>query len=407
MFKIQPIQNMLSLDLRERIENAQRELNLSGLALAGSVDGLVELFGTRDIAHLNLSDCLLSTKPAAQLLAALNGVNTLELKGNDLRGNSVAVLAQLVRRCELLHSLNLEWNALGHTEQEFGELMSSIGAHRTMHDVDLRNNQLQCGHGQIVAQMLSTNPTLKRIDLRWNRIGATAGREILDALKHNTTIESVLLDGNGLTADLVDSIRLIADRNSVAHQIHQKSQAQTSFLLDELEQTKSVALQESTRFNSEREITHHQRVELEANLWANKNVLIELRGKLEIAEATVAERKAQVDDMHHELEEFKRDARETQSMLQVELDKVRLQTQQKTNADEAQLAAQRTRILELESVTQDAQREIESYRAQVDNMNKSALPPRQLENNTFQILTRSAKQLRTQSRPRSATNSEI
>merc|ERR1711935_614286 len=149
------------------------------------------------------------------------------------------------------------------------------------------------------AQMLSTNPTLKRIDMRWNRIGATAGREILDALKHNTTIESVLLDGNGLTADLVDSIRLIADRNSVAHQIHQKSQDQTSFLLDELEQTKSVALQESTRFNSEREITHHQRVELEANLWANKNVLIELRGKLEIAEATVAERKAQVDDMHH------------------------------------------------------------------------------------------------------------
>jgi len=375
---------MLSLDLRERIENAQRELNLSGLALAGSVDGLVELFGTRDIAHLNLSDCLLSTKPAAQLLAALNGVNTLELKGNDLRGNSVAVLAQLVRRCELLHSLNLEWNALGHTEQEFGELMSSIGAHRTMHDVDLRNNQLQCGHGQIVAQMLSTNPTLKRIDLRWNRIGATAGREILDALKHNTTIESVLLDGNGLTADLVDSIRLIADRNSVAHQIHQKSQAQTSFLLDELEQTKSVALQESTRFNSEREITHHQRVELEANLWANKNVLIELRGKLEIAEATVAERKAQVDDMHHELEEFKRDARETQSMLQVELDKVRLQTQQKTNADEAQLAAQRTRILELESVTQDAQREIESYRAQVDNMNKNFNKERQAAQDTKQ-----------------------
>ena len=75
--------------------------------------------------------------------------------------------------------------------------------------------------------------------------------------------------------------------------------------------------------------------------------------------------------MHHELEEFKRDARETQSLLQVELDKVRLQTQQKTSSDEAQLAAQRTRILELESVAHDSQREIESYRAQVDNMNKS------------------------------------
>ena len=129
-------------------------------------------------------------------------------------------------------------------------------------------------------------------------------------------MEAVLLDGNGLTADLVDSIRLIADRNSVTHQVQQKSKAQTSFLLDELEQTKSAALQESARFNNEREITHHQRVELEANLWANKNVLIELRSKLEIAEATVDERKAQLDDMHNELESFKRDARETQSLLQ-------------------------------------------------------------------------------------------
>ena len=104
-------------------------------------------------------------------------------KGNDLRGPSVAVLAQLVRRCELLYSLNLEWNALGQCELEFGELMSSIGAHRTIHDIDLRNNQLQSGHGQIIAQMLATNPTIKRLDLRWNRIGATAGRELLDAMK--------------------------------------------------------------------------------------------------------------------------------------------------------------------------------------------------------------------------------
>ena len=73
----------------------KRALDLSGLALAGSVDGLVELFQSRDIAHLNLSDCLLSSKPASQLLASLNGVTTLELKGNDLRGGSVAVLAQV------------------------------------------------------------------------------------------------------------------------------------------------------------------------------------------------------------------------------------------------------------------------------------------------------------------------
>ena len=72
---------MLSSDLLERFNQSNRALDLSGLALAGSVDGLIELFQSRDIAHLNLSDCLLSSKPAAQLLASLNGVTTLELKG--------------------------------------------------------------------------------------------------------------------------------------------------------------------------------------------------------------------------------------------------------------------------------------------------------------------------------------
>ena len=35
------------------------------------------------------------------------------------RGKSIAELAALVRRCSLLHTLNLEWNSFGHSDLEF------------------------------------------------------------------------------------------------------------------------------------------------------------------------------------------------------------------------------------------------------------------------------------------------
>ena len=50
---------------------------------------------------------------------------------------------------------------------------------------------------------------------------------------------------------------------------------------------------------------------------------------------------------------------------------MRTQSQQQQSTGEQQLAAQRTRILELESMAHDAARELDSYKLQVDNMNKS------------------------------------
>ena len=120
---------------------------------------------------------------ASKLLSSLSGLISLELRGNDLRGSSLSVLASLVRRCTLLHSLSLEWNSLGHSELEFSELCNAVGNNRNMTKFDLRNNQLTNGHGIIIANLIGSNPALKEIDIRWNRIGSTAGREILDALK--------------------------------------------------------------------------------------------------------------------------------------------------------------------------------------------------------------------------------
>ena len=75
---------------------------------------------SRDVTHLNLSDCMLSSVAASKLLNSLSGLISLELRGNDLRGDAINTLAALVRRCSLLHTLNLEWNSLGQTDVELG-----------------------------------------------------------------------------------------------------------------------------------------------------------------------------------------------------------------------------------------------------------------------------------------------
>ena len=177
---------VLSSDLLNRIDSTKGSLDLSGLSLAGSIDSLAEVLQSRDVTHLNLSDCMLSSVAASKLLTSLSGLISLELRGNDLRGDAINTLAALVRRCSLLHTLNLEWNSLGQTDVEFNELCNAISNNRNMINLDFRNNQLTNAHGVTIANLIATNPTIKCLDLRWNRIGSTAGREIVDALKYVT-----------------------------------------------------------------------------------------------------------------------------------------------------------------------------------------------------------------------------
>ena len=94
---------------------------------------------------------------------------------------------------------------------------------------------------------------------------------LIEIFRHNNTIENVLLDGNGLTHDLIEAIRLICDRNSTNHQLQEKTKIQTSFLLQELENTKTQALDQSARFENEIDISRQEKIQLEANLWANKS----------------------------------------------------------------------------------------------------------------------------------------
>ena len=54
---------------------------------------------------------------------------------------------------------------------------------------------------------------------------------------------------------------------------------------------------------------------------------MELRSKLEIAEASLQEKEALLNDANTEYNHFKTESRETQSLLQLELDKMKSENQ--------------------------------------------------------------------------------
>ena len=207
--------------------------------------------------------------------------------------------------------------------------------------------------------------------MRWNRIGSVAGREIVEALKHNSTIEDLLLEGNGLSRELVDSIKLICERNMRHHQTINKNKQETSFLLQQLDETKTFALGETIKLESQLESGRREKVELESNLWTSKEVLVELRSKLEIAESKLIERNAQIESVKDELEIYKHESRDIASKLQIELDesKIRKNLDEKTFIDERQ--TMNSKIVSLQSTVEAADRDIRSFKSEIENLNKS------------------------------------
>merc|ERR1711915_816857 len=113
---------VLSSEFEERLHNTGGVLDLSGLALNSNASQLADVLTSKPVTHLVLADCMLDQQTADRLLESLSGLVSLDLRGNDLRGRSVSILAMVVRKCTQLHSLHLEWNALGQTDSQFDEL---------------------------------------------------------------------------------------------------------------------------------------------------------------------------------------------------------------------------------------------------------------------------------------------
>lgn len=359
------------MELGTRLETCAGTLDLSGLALNSDIKGLADVLKTKPVTHLVLADCLLDPSAAEKLFNVLSGLSVLDVRGNDLRGKSVSALAGLIRKCSTLHTIIMEWNSLGNCEFEFEELCNAITTSRSITKVDLRNNQLGNSHGQSLAQLIAANPPIRSLDLRWNRIGASGGREIVEAIKHNSTIEELLLEGNGLSKDLVDSIRVICERNRCQSEAVLRGHKEASFLLNELEMTKTLAMSETQKLEGQLSVGRREKTKIEGDLWDTKEILIQLRSKLEIAESQLIEKDALLAQAAEEMRLYRQESKEIAQKQQVEIDDLKQRGRMATEEGNHEKDLLKKKLLETEAERDHAVRDSRSYKSEIENLHKN------------------------------------
>lgn len=128
-------------------------------------------------------------------------VSDLELKGNNIGGPGLSILAQVLKNNFNLKSINLSWNNLGSSEGGLSNFLSALGENRALHKVDLSNNEIGPEVCDSLASALKSNQTLHTVDLSWNRVGNVGAKAILKGLQMNKNLQILNLTGNKVSED--------------------------------------------------------------------------------------------------------------------------------------------------------------------------------------------------------------
>ena len=96
-------------------------------------------------------------------LAKNTSVKAVNLKGNNISGNTVVQLGRLLRLNCSITRLSLEWNCVGLDQDSFSGLCAGLASNKGLQVMDLRNNQLT--HQAVIAlsSALRVNCTLKHL----------------------------------------------------------------------------------------------------------------------------------------------------------------------------------------------------------------------------------------------------
>ncbi|KAM4762125.1 leucine-rich repeat-containing protein 45 isoform 2-T2 [Cyanocitta cristata] len=217
---------------RGRLDLAAQSLSLQTCSALGRL-----LPGAAPFAALALGDCGLSEEGVRLLLHGLcsnTTVESLDLKGNNLRTMGAEALGKLLRQNKSIRSLTLEWNSLGMWEEGFSFFCQGLRANNFLRRLDLRNNQINHQGAEELAMALTQNTSLQELDLRWNNIGLLGGRALLNCLHSNKTLKRLELAGNNVPGDILKAVEQALDHNQDREAILSEAQNQVNILSKEV-----------------------------------------------------------------------------------------------------------------------------------------------------------------------------
>lgn len=119
------------------------KLRLSGLSIMIPICEIIAqiLASSQTINTIDLSDCMLLSKGLTSILDALcegTAVTTLNLKGNNVSGFTVAQIGRVFVYNNTLKQLHIEWNSIGSDVESFATFCDGLGKNHNIEYLDLR-----------------------------------------------------------------------------------------------------------------------------------------------------------------------------------------------------------------------------------------------------------------------------
>lgn len=384
-------QDAVLRELQEHREASARvRLDLSTQILSLESCQVLGLLLENDVTftHVILSDCMLSEEGAKLILQGLRSnsvVKYLDMKGNNLRGDSAEALGKLLRQNSSITSLILEWNNLGMWEEGFSMFCDGLSCNQTLQKLDLRNNQINHKGGEELSVALKRNFTLQELDLRWNNIGLLGGRTILNCLQNNRSIRKMELSGNNIPSDILKAIEQGVDHNQDRQTVRKDHVDQRQILTKEVQNLKQEKNKQfldlmGTIDRHKEEMSRSNRTttlqigKLQETLEDRKSVVNSLTAKLHMSDAALALSQQKAQDLELILTQTKRDSANLREQLAKELRKDKedfatreLRLRQELAASNEKILVYRSKVEELERKCSGQQEQLFELKQELTN----------------------------------------
>jgi len=177
-----------------------------------------------------------SVKSLANLLTKQNGVQAINLEGNDLTHHGIKILAESLKGNQSLHTLNLRGNKIGDggakalasvigttaiqildvgccdiRTEGWTALCVKLSGNSTISDLSLSNARLQSCELIHTCKMILTTPSLQRLSL--SRLGRALNDEqcvhLAEYLQNNESLTFLDLSSCSIGADGVHALRQV------------------------------------------------------------------------------------------------------------------------------------------------------------------------------------------------------
>merc|ERR1712137_849112 len=142
-------------------------------------------------------------------------LTTIDLSGNVIGADGLAILADALRACPGITSLTLNHNTVGTFPHGLNALCEALKVNCSLKNLNLSNSSLGPGGGALIGDMLRINRALSHIDLSWNELGPMGGKSLLHGLEANPVVLALNLNGTRVLEETLYGVDLKLKENNL------------------------------------------------------------------------------------------------------------------------------------------------------------------------------------------------